>query len=93
MGRIPEVISCIVSRFENVVLPDDDGPDMSTIFLLFSIILSAICAIFFSCSDSDTFIMFSSISALLTRLKSPEFSSPIRVFHRENSSNILNNFG
>ena len=60
-GRIKFVINCIASRFEKVVLPEDDGPDIKIIRApspsrLRLVISSAILLIFFSCKASETLI-------------------------------------
>ena len=74
------VINCIESRLEKVVLPDDEGPEMSTMRVPSSwyrrVMSSAILLIFFSCRASATLMRSVAWRFSTTWFKSPMLLNP-----------------
>ena len=84
----------MLRRFEKVVLPEEDGPEIIIKRLsgCRSFIISAIRAICFSCIASDTFIILYTVESEAILLKSPTLLSPNVLFHFVKSLKISNIF-
>ena len=81
-GFRPLVINWMESRLLKVVFPDDDGPEINTSFTRVPFsprwkMLSAICAIFFSCRASATLIRSVACPSSQAILKSPTLFNPM----------------
>ena len=77
---MPLASSCTASRFENVVLPDEDGPAISTSFVRESRLcdLEAMEAMPCSCRASATSMISFARPAVIAVLSEPTSSSPSR---------------
>ena len=82
MGLMPQVTNWMDNRLQNVVLPDEDGPAISTTRVPWRwAICSAMEAIFFSCRASLTLMRPVVCPDRTASLKSPTVLTPRMRFH------------
>jgi len=93
-GLKPFTLSCIESLWAKVVFPDEDGPAIKTTFFLCSLkaIISAICAIFFSCKASATLISSFILPSFTMSFSALTSSTPSIFPHFLYSANMLKSF-
>ena len=90
---MPFTNSWMANRFPNVVLPEEEGPAISTTFTFFCFLIwSAIWEIFFSCRASLTLIISPACLCSMAWFKCPICITSEIFPQRLNSLNVLNSF-